>query len=372
MSLNKDPLKKLIHSLVVDNYTDEEIRCIMENHFPDFSLRLQDHGFKLPYRTRTHEFKLTTHWGQRKLLMSCIQFLNEFQHMSKIVVYAGAAPGTNVLLLAEMFPKHTFYLYDPRDFDQDLQGHERIEIHQDYFTNETAKKFSKKKVLFWSDIRTGCIEDNDFEEQIQENNKMQEEWHNIIKPEFAMYKFRLPYAKGHTEYMRGRVWLQVWAPETSTETRLVVCKKPGRKTYSHSKYEKRMFYFNLITRQWGDYAMAYDKNKYLEKCPIPCLCTCFDCRAEAEILREYLVKYSQAPEDKLLNAITSFSKKISRALSTQRTLDTPPHGILANHPMVEKYTELRKYKERVIQRGVKKTEYRKKQYHKNITRGKGD
>ena len=368
--MNKKQLRELIQSMVMDNYTDEEIRCIMENHFTDFSLKLQDHKFKLPYRTRNKDFKMATHWGQRKLLMSCIQFLNKYEHLAKTVVYAGAAPGTNVLVLAEMFPGHHFHLYDPRDFDSDLNGHERISIFQDYFTNDTASKYTKKKVLFWSDIRTGCINDDDFEEQIQENNKMQEKWHKIMKPEFAMYKFRLPYAKGHTEYMRGQIWLQVWAPETSTETRLVVRKNNKTKMYSHSKYEKRMYYFNLITRQWGDYAMTYDKTKYLEKYPLPCLCTCFDCRSESEILKSYLEKFKDTPKERMINSITQFSKKISKALSITRTLYIPPHGLLANHPMIEKYTELRKYKVAVMDRASKKKEYRNKQYHKNVTRGK--
>ena len=43
VNMNKKQLRELIQSMVMDNYTDEEIRCIMENHFTDFSLKLQDH-----------------------------------------------------------------------------------------------------------------------------------------------------------------------------------------------------------------------------------------------------------------------------------------------------------------------------------------
>ena len=373
MNLDQASLRKLLRGLVEDDYSDEEIRCIMEARFSDFSLRYQDHPFKLPYRRRTNQFKTCIHWGQRKLLLSCIQFMNQYNDLADLVVYAGAAPGSNVLLLAEMFPDHHFHLYDPRDFDSDLKKHPRIETFKEYFTDDTCKKYRKTKVLFWSDIRTGCVDDPDFEDQIQENNRMQERWHHIIKPEYAMYKFRLPYKKGHTEYMRGQIWMQVWAPGTSTETRLVVCKNPTTKVYSHSKYEKRMYYFNVITRQWGDYAAIYDKTPFLQKNPVPCLCRCFDCRAESEILKDYLVHSNpelnpDLKDLRISKAVTKFSLKISEALTYHGTLYKVPHGILSELPMVEKYSEIRKYRKTVIARHAKKIAYRDKKLNPNATK----
>lgn len=65
----------------------------------------------VPYRRRTGETKTVIHWGQRKLLMSEIEFLTEHasevpkmlflsfyssdNNQSQWVIYAGAAPGTD-------------------------------------------------------------------------------------------------------------------------------------------------------------------------------------------------------------------------------------------------------------------------------------
>jgi len=334
-------------ALVKDGYTSEEISHIEKEDYPQFSLRYQDHSYKVPYRQRRGQFKTTIHWGQRKLLLSCIQFLTKYQHLASRVVYAGAAPGTNILILSELFPKHEFFLYDPRPFDEDLADHPKIHLFQEYFTDDVARSYKDKKVLFWSDIRTGSLKDDDFEEQIVMNNKMQEKWHYLMRPEYAMYKFRLPYKAGHTKYMRGQIWLQIWAPETSTETRLVVRKNPSTKVYSHSKYEKRLFYFNLITRQWGHYPTYY--------------CQCYDCCAEAWILSKYL----NNPNEKVIH---TFSESISKALSATKTIYDVPHNIQLKAPMFKKYLYIRKTKDVVLDRRLRKIQSRVSNYHKNITR----
>ena len=342
---------KLKDVLVEDGYTLDEISHIAKGDYPKFSLRYQDHRYKVPYRPRRGQFKTTIHWGQRKLLLSCIQFLTKYQHLASKVVYAGAAPGTNILILSELFPNHEFDLYDPRPFDEDLNDHPKIHLFQEYFTDDVAKSYRTRKVLFWSDIRTGSLKDDDFEEQIIMNNRMQETWHYLMQPEYAMYKFRLPYKAGHTEYMRGQVWMQIWAPETSTETRLVVRKHPTRKMYSHRKYEKRLFYFNLITRQWGHYPTYY--------------CQCYDCCAEADILSKYL--HNQT--GKIIHA---FSSSISKALSINKTIYEVPHDVQLKVPMFKKYLEIRNFKEQVFDRRLRKIQYRASNYHKNITRNISD
>ena len=49
------------------------------------------------------------HWGQRKLLLSEIDFLTDFIDLSKnkqkiLIIYAGAADGKHISLLSKMFP----------------------------------------------------------------------------------------------------------------------------------------------------------------------------------------------------------------------------------------------------------------------------
>lgn len=49
-----------------------------------------------PYRRRQQEEKTVIHWGQRKLMLSEIEFLSLHGHRSRFVVYAGGAPGTHM------------------------------------------------------------------------------------------------------------------------------------------------------------------------------------------------------------------------------------------------------------------------------------
>ena len=83
-----------------------------------FARTLESDAPKKPYRRRADEEKTAIHWGQRKLLMSEIEFLLSTLPKSQqcVVVYAGAAPGTHVRILADMFPSHLFVLVDPAPF----------------------------------------------------------------------------------------------------------------------------------------------------------------------------------------------------------------------------------------------------------------
>jgi hypothetical protein len=78
----------------------------------------------LPHSTRS-----TNHWGQRKLLLSEIEFLSLFIPQLRarspppkriVVVYAGAAPGTHIPYLFDLFDNRTgdlqFALFDPAYF----------------------------------------------------------------------------------------------------------------------------------------------------------------------------------------------------------------------------------------------------------------
>eukprot|EP00961_Rhodomonas_salina_P293788 3934036-Rhodomonas_salina.1 len=75
----------------------------------------------------------------------------------------------------------------------------------------------------------------------------QQRWHDIIRPLKSMLKFRLPWAAGQTEYLSGDVYLQPFAPITSTESRLIP-HGHERIMWDNRKYEEQMFYFNTVTR----------------------------------------------------------------------------------------------------------------------------
>src|SRR5665648_571148 len=71
---------------------------------------------ELSYRRRNDEEKTSIHWGQRKLGLVLIHFMTRYWDPSKvenpIVVYAGAAPGINIKIVASFFPEAEFHLYD--------------------------------------------------------------------------------------------------------------------------------------------------------------------------------------------------------------------------------------------------------------------
>lgn len=218
---------------------------------------------RLPYRRRTHDRKTNVHWGQRKLLMSEIEFLTMYGELSSTVLYVGAADGQHIALLTHMFPKHKFILYDPSPFHKCLKNLENVEIHSELFLDHHVAQYADQRLLFVSDIRivpdsykNGDLNDESTNAELEKNVKndmqLQQQWFLALRPAAAMMKFRLPYEPGTTEYLKGQIYYQCWAPATSTETRLIIppelCANPEFVTYDHTAYESIMYRFNLCTR----------------------------------------------------------------------------------------------------------------------------
>jgi hypothetical protein len=215
--------------------------------------------------------------GQLKLLLCEMLFftqslpLADAQKSAK-VVYVGAAPGTHMPpLLGQLMQatKWTFDFYDPIDFDRRLksmaqQFPNRLRLYKQYFTDTDAAKYTNGEVLFISDIR-----DNDHskgkqrhvQEDIAQDMAMQQRWVQTIKPVAAYLKFRFPWPEPGGEelsdfsYMRGRIFMQAFAPKNSTETRLFV--KGGdvdtSKTYYPKHYDNKMAYVNNVLRPTKDF-----------------------------------------------------------------------------------------------------------------------
>ena len=241
------------------------------------------------------------HWGQRKLLLTEIDFLNGLPKEPSIVVYAGAADGRHMPILVTMFPHVEFHLYDPRPFYPGIDGHPNIrlnpyyggsvstaKIHRDcrsaselrtqngWFTDEVAAwyatdegrvcmrtenertKLKSCSIYFISDIRTVPTE-----EEIERNQRQQEQWIRIMRPHMSMLKYKCPYPKVGTartyRYMAGRVRLQCWAPVTSAETRLIVTGKTAvlrsktkdpfpDKEWDVVRWERNMTWYNWVMR----------------------------------------------------------------------------------------------------------------------------
>ena len=200
----------------------------------------------------------STHIGQLKLLLSEIEFLTPFHGLNFFVVYAGAAPGVHVPILAEMFPTMHFILVDPAHSMISNGEYRNIEVRQEFMTNELAREFEsryKSKLLFVSDVRIGAPNDreSDREQQvrIQRDMDAQRAWLEIMRPESSVLKFRLPWnlnTNGKTNYLSGRIYFPVYGKVLTHEARLVVCRDAAPTEYDDRLYEGQMAYFNRVLR----------------------------------------------------------------------------------------------------------------------------
>jgi len=107
----------------------------------------------------------------------------------------------------------------------------------------------------------------------------QMKWHLKLKPAASMFKFRLPWGEGKTDYLDGIISLPVWGRQTTTETRLIVVGDKV-KSYCNTTYEEQMFYFNTTTRVQY-YIHQNDDIGYDH---------CYDCAAELLIIENYIKK----------------------------------------------------------------------------------
>ena len=283
------------------------------------------------YKRRTKEVKTVLHWGQRKLLLTEIEFLTLYFKKETVkdkkkelyVIYAGSAPGTHILYLSKLFPNVHFELYDPREFSRKCHGNVMINTYVQYFTDDTAKEWISdnhpdKTILLISDIRTGEPETQTpdmVEKRVNIDHDWQKTWYYIIKPEMAMFKFRLPWDDGKTEYLDGDIYIQPYPPPTSTETRLIVGKDAGLKTYNNRQYEEQLFYFNNYTRpsNFENILSEIESDKKYG------LSNNYDSSSEVYILEQYL---SLRNSVNIKKSIIRMIKEINKELSSTRTLTT--------------------------------------------------
>jgi hypothetical protein len=259
----------------------------------------------LPYRRRKFEWKPPLHFGQMKLFIAELEFLTLYGDRSQTVVYAGSSDGRHIPYLAHLFPEHEFLLWDPAPMYTGYTEMQNITFHQELFTDDIAQTFAGSDVLFISDIRS--VPDNfdyakmtpemdtELEEDVKRDMSLQRQWCEIMNPIVAMLKFRLPYTPGVTEYLNGDVYFQAFAPETSSEGRLVIDSERfphgSVREYDHEVYENYLYRFNRCTRVqvddspenallaplFGDVPMSYDTwvlcyvvRAYLQKYDEPC------------------------------------------------------------------------------------------------------
>ena len=308
------------------------------------------------YRSRRFEAKTVEHWGQRKLFLSEIEFLTLYSYPGDYVIYAGAAPGSHVNFLAEsLFPSLHFILIDPAPFDAyeviddaRIPTNGSVKIIQDFFTDDMAKTYFEElvskssssssscskafRVLFISDVRRieSGMEEDEKEDTIIQDMRMQEKWVELLQPNYSLLKFRLPYnVREHPifQYLDGEILFPVWAPQTSSESRLLVTKLPNTKgkpfkykEYDVADYESAMFHFNTASRV--TYFPTTQSTEGFDHC--------YDCSAEIFILNKFFCKY--------FHKKTMDINKQSKARMDERNIDVMKSVVNAASLCISKST----------------------------------
>ena len=280
-------------NLIKDYKSDDFLRCMTIN-CPS-----------RPYKPRTkNDLKTTMHWGQRKLLMTEIEFLTQYSKKDDLVLYVGAAPAIHTSFLSKLFPTLKFILVDPMKFN--IKETDKIEIRKEYFTDEKAREFINKDFLFICDIRISNDQINykPSENEVKNDMIVQQRWVDIMKPRYSILKFRLPWNEEQFLYLDGKIVIQPWGPQSSTETRLIVNDSLKKRKWNCKLYEEQMYYFNTVTR-----CKCYNHNIVTAG-----IDHCYDCSSEIHIIENYLntVKRENIEDKDVTNMIHQISKHLTK------------------------------------------------------------
>ena len=248
-----------------------------------------------------------THLGQRKLMLSEMQLLNEYYklyHTDSVItiISVGSAAGHHLIQLNEMYPKTKWILIDPSPFDKRLSNRpDTYTIINELFTDEICdqlkKKLKNEKYLFVSDIRRSEV---DFEAGVVRDMQLQYDWVKKLLPLLSLLKFRMNYKmkKGDTlSYLNGKLLYGIWTTPVSGETRLLVKQDDINnkdKIYDFNDYEEIMFYHNKNERTtcFSKYQNKTKYKNFIEN-KNNLYCECFDCLQELNILFEYSELYKK-------------------------------------------------------------------------------
>lgn len=305
-----------------------------------FSRILNNKSRRKEYK-KEDESKIYIHHGQRKLLMTEIEFIiNEYHKLDtdtkkqKIFLYIGASAGKGSIhsyFLAKMFPDFEYHLFDRNDFFDDLYNLPNVKIFKRWFTEKDINTYKNKNVFMVSDLRDPDIGKAKTAQNTLKSNEivfddmtLQQTFYNKIKPKSALLKFRLPWQPGKTEYLDGIIYYQMWQGPYSTESRLIPTAPNKTKIYDNTGYEQRIFYFNTETRRryyphsvvkqnlktLSNNSSNKNKHNHAEK-EYPCYGHCYDCISEITVLQRFINTHSK---NKKLT-VCGLGKKITEFLS---------------------------------------------------------
>jgi hypothetical protein len=391
---------------------------------------------EIPYFCTKDWVKLGCHHGQKKLLLSEIQFFSVYGRQINIAIYVGSAPCIHLPILLKLFPNIKFLLVDPNfhkikadfvyvyqnvsviniknlkssksrllsdvrfynqehryntlslnDIDMDdiiyefdengyktlisdiINNDDRIYIIQDNMTFKLAETLGKSirmcpdvNICLISDMRTNHDEHPTDVDYVW-NNASNIAFTKSINPDISLFKFHPPYFndkwpdqvpeyvahdlahiksdygidfiddyhnKKHMFFPASHIWLQAWAPPSSSEARLVVKRSDTTNfiNYDHKEWDDRFMYFRLMRQH------AYFPSYYTAAQELPSYDGCFDCSLEMSILCNYHDSILNPDKDCFSNNMSRHIGEIHKYIEIidetlyDKIKNTPHHGFI--------------------------------------------
>jgi|SRR3989344_5614 len=289
---------------------------IINNNYPQLKFKFYKNATKEELEELRNEYISilnNCHWGQLKLFYTEFEFLELIsQHIDLstcLILYVGAADGSHLNLLLEFYPMINLLLYDPNEFKIKESKNVIIKTGNDgFFSDEKIPEVlniaNGRKIVYISDIRLTDEDEYKRQKVIYNDMIIQQRWAITMSSEFMLFKFRMFYYKESPKevdfidnsyvknefynkntiiedktdikfddmlYLFGKLYLQIYSPTRSGETRLYVSKIKYHKDaklytkeeqnkykmtyYNNIKYESQLNYFNVHDRnkqyKWG-------------------------------------------------------------------------------------------------------------------------
>lgn len=312
LTIDKGKIPKSLGRNKKFDLLDPKIQLIPQKPSPNepkFQMDLTPNFPTLKYEKGRKPPGNTFHHGQRKLLLSEIEFLSNINpEKNYIVLYAGAASGDHIPILPFMFPNCYFILFDPSNFS--IVPTKKIVIRRSLFDDKIVEEFKNEKVILISDIRQTPEEtktEKEYEEKFEEgvifDLNLQIAWIKEMQIYSSLLKFRVPFDVEKLTYFNGPKHFQCYAPVHSSEIRLEVIKEEMI-VYDRFKYEDQLSFFENIYRP----STFYSEDRFFGRN--------YDTTREAKVIRKYLEKYrgEKAGVSIVLRYMFSFDEYLGKDL----------------------------------------------------------
>lgn len=286
-----------------DFYTSNEIVEI-EADKDTFSSNLTNKI--LPSRPMDSILSATVEWRERSNMLLATDYITEYVSDGESVIYIGNFNDH----LSEHFPMVKFIVYSPS------RGQSRDRV--DY-----RRMFDLKNILNIDSVRVHIIHEG-------KNIRSTIEIIKQLKPKGALVRFSPSKYQNKTDFFEGELTTIPFSSMDSNETAVIIKPPYNIVSYDLNEYRSRMYYHNLILRQWKRFSptVPFPRRDNLQRPERDYLCfdECYDCRREIGIHQAFLErKYTQRTYDKKLGIYDEIDK-LSISLKHNRSLYYGLHG----------------------------------------------